>query len=54
MAVADMIQKTSTSNAPWIVVEGNNKLHARIKVIETFIDALKKRLDDTRPRPPLL
>ncbi|HPQ41849.1 MAG TPA: phosphate--AMP phosphotransferase, partial [bacterium] len=54
LAVADMIQKTSTANAPWTVVEGNNKLYARIKVIETFIHALKRRLDDSRPRPPLL
>jgi len=54
LAVADMIQKTSTAHAPWTVVKGNNKLHARISVIETFIHAISQRLNDSRPRPPLL
>ncbi|MBN1296222.1 phosphate--AMP phosphotransferase [bacterium] len=54
LAVADMIQKTSTAHAPWTVIEGNNKLFARIKIIETFIAAIRRVLDDTRPRPPLL
>ena len=54
LAVADMIQKTSTSHAPWTVVEGNNKHHARLKVIQTFVDAIKNAVEDTRPRMPLL
>lgn len=54
LAVADMIQKTSTSHAPWTVVEGSNKLHARLKVIETFTTSIRQTLDDSRPKPPLL
>ncbi len=40
----DLVQFTSTKKAPWILVEGNNKPHARLKVIETFIDHLEERL----------
>jgi polyphosphate kinase 2 (PPK2 family) len=46
MAVADMIQKTSTTYAPWTVVESNDKHYARLKVIETFINAITPALDD--------
>ena len=44
-AVEDMLLKTSTLTAPWTVVEGNDKLWARIKTQETLIDALTKGLD---------
>ena len=44
-AVEEMIIKTSTPQAPWIIVEGNDKYYARIKVLETVVDAIKKRLE---------
>jgi len=40
----DVVQYTSTQKAPWILVEGNNKLHARLKVIKTVTDHLRERL----------
>ena len=43
-AVDEMLVRTSTVNAPWVIVEGNDKLYARIKVLETVVDALEKRL----------
>ncbi len=44
-AVNEMLIKTSTSHAPWIVVEGNCKYYARIKVLESVVDAIEiKRL----------
>ena len=43
-AVDEMIIKTFTSDAPWIIVEGNDKYYARIKVFETVVDALEKRM----------
>lgn len=43
-AVDEMIVRTSTARAPWIVVEANSKYYARIKVLETVIEALEKRL----------
>ncbi len=41
----DVVQFTSTKKAPWILVEGNDKLHARIKVINTVIDHLSERVN---------
>mgnify|MGYP001827909461 CR=1 FL=1 len=42
----DLVQFTSTEKAPWILVEGNNKYHARLKVIDTVIEHLGQRLKD--------
>lgn len=43
-AVDEMLVRTSTVNAPWVIVEGNDKFYARIKVLETVVAALEKRL----------
>ena len=43
-AVDEMIQKTSTKNAPWIIVEGNDKKYARLKVLETLTARLKEEV----------
>lgn len=43
-AVNEMLERTSTKDAPWIIVEGNSKYYARIKVLETVADALEKKL----------
>lgn len=42
VAVDEMLLKTSTSYAPWIVVEANNKLYSRVKILETIADTLEK------------
>ena len=42
--VNKMMDITSTKNAPWIVIESNNKKYARVKVIQTIVDRLKKEL----------
>ncbi|HOO62089.1 MAG TPA: phosphate--AMP phosphotransferase, partial [Bacillota bacterium] len=44
-AVNDMLQKTSTEYAPWHIIEGNDKLYARVKTIEIIIDALENALE---------
>lgn len=44
IAVDDMINLTDKPNAPWIVVEGNNKPYARVKVLETTVKALEDHL----------
>ncbi len=41
----DVIQFTSTKKAPWILVEGNDKQHTRLKVINTVIDHLSERVN---------
>ena len=43
-AVCDMMDRTSTSMAPWTLVEANNKYHARIKVLKTLCAALEQAL----------
>ncbi|MCI5752825.1 MAG: polyphosphate:AMP phosphotransferase [Oscillospiraceae bacterium] len=43
-AVNEMLEKTSTVYAPWTIVESNDKLYARIKVMNTVIDRLEEAL----------
>ena len=45
-AVNDMVQYTSSSAAPWTLVEGNDKRFARVKVVKTFCDRLAAALGD--------
>ena len=44
IAVNNMIQYTSTKNAPWTIIESNCKYYARVKAIKTIISAIEKRL----------
>ncbi|MGH6720318.1 MAG: polyphosphate:AMP phosphotransferase [Alphaproteobacteria bacterium] len=44
-AICDMIDRTSTSIAPWTIVEANDKRFARIKVLSTVVQAIEARLD---------
>jgi polyphosphate kinase 2 (PPK2 family) len=43
-AVNDIVEHTSTHTAPWVLIEGNDKRFARIKVINTFCDRLEAML----------
>lgn len=45
-AVNEMLVRTSTTYVPWIVVEGNSKYYARVKVLETVVDALEKKIKE--------
>lgn len=47
-AVSEMIRQTSTGYAPWTLVEANDKLFARVKVIRTVTTALAAALKDRR------
>ena len=44
-AVVEMLERTDTSFAPWILVEANDKRYARVKVIETVIEYLERALE---------
>lgn len=44
-AVDEMLVKTSTQRAPWMVVEGNDKYHARVKSIEHLVEVLEASLE---------
>ncbi len=51
-AARDMLLKTSTITAPWTIVEGNDKLWARVKTLTTIVETLSRELD-YRPQDPL-
>lgn len=44
-AVSEMVARTGTRRAPWTLVEANDKLFARIKVLRTLADRLARRLE---------
>ncbi|HVN82208.1 MAG TPA: polyphosphate:AMP phosphotransferase [Terriglobia bacterium] len=44
VAVAEMLERTSTSYAPWTIVEADDKLWARCKTLVTVTEALEARL----------
>jgi AMP-polyphosphate phosphotransferase len=41
LAVGDMINRTGTDTAPWIVVEANNKYFARIKILKEVCERIE-------------
>ena len=44
-AVDEMIEKTSTTYAPWVILESNDKKYARIKAMKTVIAAIEAALE---------
>lgn len=44
-AVEDMFRLTSTERAPWIVLESDDKLYARVKALRIINEALEERLN---------
>ncbi len=50
-AVSDMLVKTSTPAAPWTLVEGDDKRHARLKVLTVVSDRVREALE--RPDSPM-
>ena len=45
-AVDEMLQKTSTRNAPWFIIESNDKKYARIRTLEIIIEHLERACRD--------
>jgi polyphosphate:AMP phosphotransferase len=41
-AACEMVERTSSLHAPWTLVEAEDKLHARLKVVETLQHALER------------
>ncbi len=44
-AVNDMIDRTSTDYAPWTLVAGEDKHHARVEILGVLEDAMRRALD---------
>ncbi|MEM6733185.1 MAG: PPK2 family polyphosphate kinase [Myxococcota bacterium] len=49
-AIDEMIEKTSTVAAPWTLVPGNHKWHARLAVLRRVVDVLGEGVDADTPR----
>lgn len=47
-AVDEMIAKTSTTYAPWHILESNDKKYARIKALRIITDSLEKALKEKK------
>ena len=45
-AIDEMLQKTSTENAPWFIIESNDKHYARIKALKIIVKALEKACEN--------
>ncbi len=43
-AVDDMVSLTHLPHAPWVLVEGNDKAHARVKILQTVCNHLEAAL----------
>ncbi|MFY9223568.1 MAG: phosphate--AMP phosphotransferase [Blastocatellia bacterium] len=49
-AICEMLRRTSTSYAPWTVVESVDKYYARIKVLQTVVDSIETALKEKRKK----
>jgi polyphosphate:AMP phosphotransferase len=47
-AASDMVERTSTEHAPWTLVEAEDKLFARIKVLKTIVKAIERAEAEAR------
>ena len=52
-AVNEMLVRTSTTYAPWVVVEGNCKYYARVKVLRTVVEALEAKVKEVKAKKNL-
>ena len=46
-AVNEMVTRTSTRRAPWVLVEGNDKRFARVKVVRTLADRISRAVSQS-------
>jgi polyphosphate kinase 2 (PPK2 family) len=51
-AIEDMLERTGTEWAPWHLVEGDSKRFARVKVVETVVEAAQAGLERHGRKPP--
>jgi AMP-polyphosphate phosphotransferase len=45
-AVGDMIDKTSLENAPWHIIEGEDKKYARVKTLDLITQTIHRKLQE--------
>ena len=47
LAICDMVERTSTGDVPWTLVESNDKNYARVKILRTLCAALEQALAES-------
>ncbi|MGF1609314.1 MAG: polyphosphate kinase 2 family protein [Kiloniellales bacterium] len=50
VAIDEMLERTSTTYAPWHAIPANDKKYARVEAIRTIVDSLSDGLDLVLPR----
>jgi polyphosphate kinase 2 (PPK2 family) len=45
-----MIDRTSTGQSPWTIVEANDKNFARVKILQTICERLEEALKTEKPK----
>jgi len=50
-AANEMLERTSTSAAPWLVLSANDKKYARLEALRAIADRLSEGVDLTPPEP---
>ncbi|RFO98613.1 polyphosphate:AMP phosphotransferase [Rhodoferax lacus] len=50
-AICDMVERTSTGEVPWTLVESNDKQYARVKILRTLCERLEAALAATPKQP---
>ena len=45
IAICDMVERTSTGKAPWILIEANDKNYARVKILRMLCERIEAELD---------
>jgi AMP-polyphosphate phosphotransferase len=48
-AICDMVERTSTGESPWTLVEANDKNYARVKILRTLCQRLQTALQQESP-----
>jgi AMP-polyphosphate phosphotransferase len=50
IAIEEMLMRTTPPNAPWVLVESNDKYYARIKILETVLGTLEKAVSRAKKK----
>ncbi|MDP2811364.1 MAG: polyphosphate:AMP phosphotransferase [Rhodocyclaceae bacterium] len=50
-AICDMVDRTSTGNAPWTLVEANDKNYARVKILRTVCERIEAAIAGKPDKP---
>jgi polyphosphate kinase 2 (PPK2 family) len=52
LAICDMVERNSTGDVPWTLVESNDKNYARVKILRTLCERLEQALNASGGKAP--